>query len=201
MVNTTPRVVRLLVFERSLKWLRGDLMKERRTLSHAWHNLESFLERNLDHDGSGGEYPRSQSSTCFIQSRSVVSHLRAPAIILPSRNAIIPRPWRVRRFTTRIVPSPTERKTIYALPVPPGGACGIGVIRVSGLDALDVYPPMVRARARGGAKGKHKELAPEQLRMWRCTIVHPKSQEVLDEGMAVSCRWCSTGLISRPELG
>ena len=85
---------------------------------------------------------------------------------------------------TKIVPSPTEKKTIYALSTPPGRG-GIGVIRVSGPDALDVYSQMVRVRTGGDAKGKRKGLAPEPWKMRRCSIVHPESQEVLDEGMAV----------------
>ena len=82
------------------------------------------------------------------------------------------------------MPSPAEKKTIYALSTPPGRG-GIGVIRVSGPDALDVYSRMVHARGGGNLKGKHKEIAPEPWKVRRCSIVHPESQEVLDEGMAV----------------
>ena len=71
------------------------------------------------------------------------------------------------------------------------------MIRVSGPDALDVYSQMVRVGARGSAKGKQKETVPEPWKMRRCNIVHPESQEVLDEGMAVFFRgpslifcWC-----------
>jgi tRNA modification GTPase len=116
--------------------------------------------------------------------------------MLSSRNAAIRKLWRGRRFATGVVPSPTEKKTIYALSTPPGRG-GIGVIRVSGPDALDVYSQMVRVRAGGGAKGKQKEVVPEPWKMRRCSIVHPESQEVLDEGMTVffqgpsfaSCRY------------
>lgn len=59
------------------------------------------------------------------------------------------------------------------------------MIRVSGPDALDVYSQMVCVGARGSAKGKQKEVFPEPWKMRRCSIVHPESQEVLDEGMAV----------------
>lgn len=59
------------------------------------------------------------------------------------------------------------------------------MIRVSGPDAPDVYSRMVHVRGWGNVKGKHKELAPEPWKMRRCSIVHPQSQEVLDEGMAV----------------
>ena len=77
-----------------------------------------------------------------------------------------------------------EKKTIYALSTPPGRG-GIGVIRVSGPDALGVYSRMVRIGTRVSAKGKQKEVVPKPWRMRRCSIVHPESQEVLDEGMAI----------------
>jgi len=92
--------------------------------------------------------------------------------------------WRGRRFATNVVPSPMEKKTIYALSTPPGRG-GIGVIRVSGPDALDVYSRMVRVGAGDSAKGKQKEVVPEPWKMRRCSIVHPTSREVLDEGIAV----------------
>lgn len=59
------------------------------------------------------------------------------------------------------------------------------MIRVSGPDALDVYSRMVHPRGGSNSKGKYKELEPEPWRMRRCSIVHPESREVLDEGMAV----------------
>ena len=77
-----------------------------------------------------------------------------------------------------------EKKTIYALSTPPGRG-GIGVIRVSGPDALNVYSQMVRVGTGVSVKGKQKEVVPEPWRMRRCSIVHPESQDVLDEGMAV----------------
>jgi len=105
-------------------------------------------------------------------------------MILSSRSAAIRKLWHGRRFVTKLVPSPTEKKTIYALSTPPGRG-GIGVIRVSGPDALDVYSQMVRVSAGGSTKGKQKEVALEPWKMRRCSIVHPESQEVLDEGIAV----------------
>jgi len=59
------------------------------------------------------------------------------------------------------------------------------VIRVSGPDALDVYSQMVRIGTGDDAKGKQKEVPPEPWKMRRCSIVHPQSREVLDEGIAV----------------
>lgn len=105
-------------------------------------------------------------------------------MILSSRNAAVQKLRQTRRFSIKVVPSPAEKKTIYALSTPPGRG-GIGVIRVSGPDALDVYSQMVHVRGGGSAKGKHKELTPEPWKLRRCSIVHPESQEVLDEGMAV----------------
>jgi len=107
-----------------------------------------------------------------------------PAAMLPTRNAAMGILWRGRRFATNVTPSPMEKKTIYALSTPPGRG-GIGVIRVSGPDALDVYSQMVRVGAGGSAKGEQKEVAPEPWKMRRCSIVHPQSREVLDEGIAV----------------
>ena len=104
--------------------------------------------------------------------------------MLSCRSAAIRKIWCSKRFLTQVVPSPAEKKTIYALSTPPGRG-GIGVIRVSGPDALCVYSQMVRVGTRIGAKGKQKEVIPEPWRMRRCSIVHPTSQEVLDEGMAV----------------
>jgi hypothetical protein len=121
------------------------------------------------------------SHVYFTRLRSVAC---PPEMMLLSRNATVSRLWRIRRIATKVVPSPTEKKTIYALSTPPGRG-GIGVIRISGPDALDVYTQMVRVRAGIDAKAKHKKLVPEPWRMRRCSIVHPESQEVLDEGMAV----------------
>ena len=78
--------------------------------------------------------------------------------------------------------SDAQRRTIYALSTPPGKA-GVAVIRVSGPDALEVWRGMVRTRA--GGKGKAREREPEPWRMHRCSVVHPGSGEVLDDGLAV----------------
>lgn len=84
--------------------------------------------------------------------------------------------------TSDLVPSDAQRRTIYALSTPPGKA-GVAVIRISGPHALDVWKGMVRTRALG--KGKAREHGPEPWKMHRCSIVHPKSEEVLDDGLAV----------------
>lgn len=108
----------------------------------------------------------------------------SPVMILPSRNVPFRKIWQSRHLSIKIVPSPMEKRTIYALSTPPGRG-GIGVIRISGPDALDVYWRMVRFRGGDKSKRKQKELTPDPWKMRRCSILHPESQEVLDEGMAV----------------
>ena len=125
--------------------------------------------------------------------------LPPPAAMLSIRNAAMRKLWRGRHLMTKVVPSPAEKKTIYALSTPPGRG-GIGVIRVSGPDALDVYSRMVHVKTGGGAKGKQKEVAPEPWKMRRCSIVHPQSREVLDEGIAVFFRGTSLVLGQRHGL-
>ncbi|KAI0092537.1 hypothetical protein BDY19DRAFT_990252 [Irpex rosettiformis] len=80
-----------------------------------------------------------------------------------------------------LVRSEAQRKTIYALSTPPGKA-GVAVIRVSGPEALQIWKDVVRARSK---KGKDKEQPPEPWKMYRCDIVHPQTQELLDSGLAV----------------
>lgn len=74
--------------------------------------------------------------------------------------------------------SDSQRKTIYALSTPPGKA-GIGVVRVSGPDAMEVWRNVVRT-----AKG-HPMHMPRPWTMERCRVVHPQSGEVIDDGLAV----------------
>ncbi len=95
-------------------------------------------------------------------------------LALPSRCA-----W-LRPYSAAVVPSDAQKKTIYALSTPHGKA-GVGVVRVSGPDALDVWRSMVRT--------PHATTAPEPWKMHRCDIVHPgKQQAVLDSGLAVFFR-------------
>ena len=78
--------------------------------------------------------------------------------------------------------SDAQRRTIYALSTPPGKG-GVAVIRISGPDALQVWRSMVRTRAQ--EKGKTREWKPEPWKMYRCSVVHPESGGVLDDGLAV----------------
>lgn len=82
-----------------------------------------------------------------------------------------------------LVRSEAQRKTIYALSTPPGKA-GVAVIRVSGPEVLQVRRDFVVLHAKS-SKGKTKELLPEPWKMYRCDVVHPQSQELLDSGLAV----------------
>ncbi len=84
--------------------------------------------------------------------------------------------------TSELVLSDAQRQTIYALSTPPGKA-GVAVIRVSGPDALNVWRGLVRTRVVG--KGKAREGEPEPWKMHRCSVVHPESGGVLDDGLAV----------------
>ena len=77
--------------------------------------------------------------------------------------------------------SDAQRRTIYALSTPQGRA-GVAVIRVSGPEALDVWRRVIQPT------GKRKALAdyiPTPWKMERCRVVHPETQEMLDDGLAV----------------
>ncbi|KAK0467892.1 tRNA modification GTPase TrmE [Desarmillaria tabescens] len=84
------------------------------------------------------------------------------------------------RNVTSVVRSDAQRATIYALSTPHGKA-GVGVVRVSGPDALDVWKQMVRR------KGSCHQ-PPEPWKMHRCDIVNPGKGEILDNGLAVLFR-------------
>ncbi len=84
------------------------------------------------------------------------------------------------RNVTSVVRSDAQRTTIYALSTPHGKA-GVGVVRVSGPDVLDVWKQMVRR------KGGQDQL-PEPWKMHRCDIVSPGKGEILDNGLAVLFR-------------
>ncbi|KAI0829337.1 tRNA modification GTPase TrmE [Trametes gibbosa] len=89
---------------------------------------------------------------------------------------------RAERDAEQLPLSDAQKRTIYALSTPPGKA-GVAVIRVSGPNALDVWRHIVQTRHEG--KGKARESCPEPWKMHRCRVVHPGTQEVLDDGLAV----------------
>ncbi|KAJ7590779.1 tRNA modification GTPase TrmE [Mycena floridula] len=74
--------------------------------------------------------------------------------------------------------SDAQRKTIYALSTPPGKA-GVGVVRISGPDAVNVWTNMVKSFRKSGPN------FPEPWKMQRCKIVHPTQKTMLDSGLAV----------------
>lgn len=86
------------------------------------------------------------------------------------------------RDAEQLLLSDAQRRTIYALSTPPGKA-GVAVVRISGPDALEVWRKVVQTRREG--KGKARERDPEPWKMHRCHVVHPQTQEVLDDGLAV----------------
>ncbi|KAI0269313.1 hypothetical protein BC834DRAFT_967940 [Gloeopeniophorella convolvens] len=79
--------------------------------------------------------------------------------------------------------SDAQRRTIFALSTPPGKS-GVAVIRISGPDALAVWRAMVRpVRARAA-----RAPAPTPWRLERCAVVDPRTDEVLDDALAVFFR-------------
>lgn len=81
--------------------------------------------------------------------------------------------------------SDAQRRTIYALSTPPGKA-GVAVIRVSGPDALDVWRGMVKPYSTSiKHKARNVREDPEPWKMERCRITHPRTEEILDDGLAV----------------
>ena len=81
-----------------------------------------------------------------------------------------------------LVRSDAQRQTIYALSTPPGKG-GVAVLRVSGLDAIKVWRTMVCMKSPELDEGDRSR--PRPWRMYRCDIVHPRSRELLDSGLAV----------------
>ena len=78
-----------------------------------------------------------------------------------------------------VVSSDAQKKTIYALSTPHGKA-GVGVVRVSGPGALNVWKNMVKTSA--------SISAPKPWTLHRCDIIHPSGHQVLDSGLAVFFR-------------
>ena len=110
-----------------------------------------------------------------------------------------------------VIPSDSQRKTIYALATPPGRG-GVAVIRVSGPEARVVCARIVRPRSlRGsslsdGAKAngavsdecawEDMKAAMQHRKMVRCAVVDPSTGEELDDGLAVFFKGTSMHLIS-----
>lgn len=84
------------------------------------------------------------------------------------------------RSSSTLVRSDAQRGTIYALSTPPGKA-GVAVVRISGPDALQIWRSMVSPSSKKGKRVGD----PEPWRMHRCDVVHPRTGELLDSGLAV----------------
>ncbi|KIP09826.1 hypothetical protein PHLGIDRAFT_28795 [Phlebiopsis gigantea 11061_1 CR5-6] len=113
------------------------------------------------------------------------SRATARAVHLPATSSL--RGIRPTSDGTGLVLSDAQRKTIYALSTPPGKA-GVAVIRISGVDALQVWRAVVCRPTKGRSLVKariHIEGDPEPWRMYRCEVVHPETQELLDSGLAI----------------
>lgn len=82
---------------------------------------------------------------------------------------------------SNLTPSNAQRRTIFALSTPPGKA-GIGVVRISGPDTLQVWKEMIRPFKKSRLADQQ---VPEPWKMHRCRLVHPQRKEVLDSGLAV----------------
>ena len=133
-------------------------------------------------------------------SGACLAHRPSPRNALASRHLHIARDTSIRTRTqsprsirhihavphdpNKLVLSDAQRSTIYALSTPPGRA-GIAVVRVSGPDVTEVWEKLVRLPNNLSAEGsRHMGISfPWKLR--RCQIVHPETEEPIDEGLAV----------------
>ncbi|TFK43034.1 tRNA modification GTPase TrmE [Crucibulum laeve] len=124
--------------------------------------------------------PRS-ASRCFrktIGRRGFITSIAVSSASTPTRGPL---------YDTSLTPSDAQRRTIYALSTPPGKA-GIAVIRISGPEALEVWRRMVKhASPKGKEKAKAKENLnePTPWKLEKCYIVHPETEEIIDDGLVV----------------
>ncbi|KAF9507509.1 hypothetical protein BS47DRAFT_1373880 [Hydnum rufescens UP504] len=92
------------------------------------------------------------------------------------------------QFVAGHITTPSERNTVYALATPPGRG-GIGVIRISGSHARDVWTSMLVSHSRVATNAERRPLREPGTNtsriLFRCMVVHPRTREVLDDGMAV----------------
>ncbi|KAF8164832.1 tRNA modification GTPase TrmE [Crassisporium funariophilum] len=87
-----------------------------------------------------------------------------------------------RRVSSVLTTTNAQRQTIYALSTPPGKG-GVAIVRISGPDALQVWKRMVRPTMR-----KTSLEEPPAWKLHRCRIIHPESEFVIDDGLAVYFR-------------
>jgi len=103
---------------------------------------------------------------------------------------------KVLSFPEEDIPlSPSQKETIYALSTPPGRA-GIAVIRISGPMVPQVYHKVVKPTSQSSKTSPNhlqrtnepalpRTRMPVPWKMHRCSVVHPETRRVLDEGLAV----------------
>ena len=148
----------------------------------------SLLAKTLLNVGSGDGCRRSAFTSLAIAGRD----------FLPLNSSLA----RSRSFSnnaSRESPpeSPSQRDTIYAPATPPGRG-GIGVIRISGAHARNVWTSMLVSHSQVTPNAEGRPLrtpGPEMSRMFfRCLVVHPETREVLDDGMAVFFHGSSASL-------
>jgi len=97
-----------------------------------------------------------------------------------------PRPLQIQQSYHKelLIESHNEKKTIYALSTPPGRA-GVAVIRISGPNALDVYYSMATTSSGTHLEHKGRAVEPKPWCMERCSIRDVRTEETLDDGLAV----------------
>ncbi|KAG9074707.1 mitochondrial splicing system protein [Ceratobasidium sp. UAMH 11750] len=86
------------------------------------------------------------------------------------------------RANHSLVPSPSERHTIFALSSPPGKGA-VAVVRISGARSRHLYEKLLRP-----ATSKSPSLNLQPWKLKRCQVVDPDSGEVLDDALAAFFR-------------
>ncbi|TEB29453.1 tRNA modification GTPase TrmE [Coprinellus micaceus] len=119
-------------------------------------------------------------------SLNAASTLKSEPRRATSRSSLAPgirSPTRPRFIHNDALPrSDAQKSTIYALSTPPGRG-GVGVVRISGPDALkEVWGRMVKPYAGSTSKDL---LNPTPWKLYRCRVVHPSTGETIDDGLAV----------------
>ncbi|KAG8769947.1 mitochondrial splicing system protein, partial [Ceratobasidium sp. 428] len=89
------------------------------------------------------------------------------------------------RANHSLVPSPSERHTIFALSSPPGKGA-VAVVRISGSRSKQLHDKLLRPATSASETVGTLDLQPWKLK--RCQVVDPESNEILDDGLAVFFR-------------
>ncbi|KAH7931418.1 tRNA modification GTPase TrmE [Leucogyrophana mollusca] len=107
----------------------------------------------------------------MVKLHTLANKKQFPGLICNTALQIYPR--------NELVPSETQRRTIYALSTPFGKA-GVAVVRISGPDALNVKHAITRPSVK---RFGDKETIPWMME--RCQVVHPIHGNTLDDGLVV----------------